>query len=404
MGSEAAVDSAACAARRSCAGASAYNAAEISGCANRTAGPSGSVASRPSSAAWAVSASAFSRPAVWSRATVGRAPALATSSVRRASAGSMSSLLSTNARSDVGTGSGSPGLGGVGFSASARPNSSANKGFPPLVRWISRTVERGSPAYPRWSSSPDTCARDSGLSRNARVSGGDALRYRSYSWPSVRTANTICTCVSPSRRAANPSNSALAGSSHCRSSATTRTGPSAARARSADRTARRRASPSRWREDSPRPVSADSSAVRCAAGSRSDTSSRTRPRRSARARKGRCDSDSVAEQRNTVRAVSPYSAANARRRVDFPIPAGPWSSTLPPSASWSRAAENISSRPMTRSGRHLAGSLKSRHTVTAPLVCRVRANIRQSVLEIRMDGVVREITTGRHQEIQSSDE
>ena len=69
----------------------------------------------------------------------------------------------------------------------------------------------------------------------------------------------------------------------------------------------------------------------------------------------------------TVRAVPAYSAARARRMVDFPIPAGPWSSTLPPRPSCSRADVNSSSRPMTRSGRLLAGSLKSRRTVTAPL-------------------------------------
>jgi hypothetical protein len=115
MGSEAAVESAAWAARRSWALASAYRAAEIIGCANRMPGVSRSVASSPRDAACAVSASAFSRPAACSSVSVGRAPALATSRVRRASAESISRRLRTSARNEVGTGRGFAGAGPGGI-------------------------------------------------------------------------------------------------------------------------------------------------------------------------------------------------------------------------------------------------------------------------------------------------
>jgi hypothetical protein len=169
-----------------------------------------------------------------------------------------------------------------------------------------------------------------------------------------------------SRRATKRSTPALGSSIHWVSSRISSTGRSAASPRSSSSTARRTASWSCGVAGTALRSSAPSSAARRWAGSTGGRgASRTPSKRSTRARYGRSASASAAAARSTRVSAAPTAGAdNASRTVDFPMPAGPHSSTLRPRRVPTGHA------PGAHRGRRASSPRVGRHVTSLPLTAR----------------------------------
>ena len=228
-----------------------------------------------------------------------------------------------------------------------RASSSANIGFPPVARAsasspgleirVGSTDERTLPSSVA-DSGPTGRRRRPG-SQSPRPSGGEEPAVAT----SVRTATMTRTAEGATRRRAKPRTAAVGRSSHCASSTTSSSRPSALRVRRSSSTALDNACGSGGDVSAPR-ASADSSAARCGCGSASRASAGTGSNRSPSPAYGSSRSHSSGRARSTSSSAAAAWSSAARTIVVLPMPASPTiRRPVGPSAGSSRKRSTASS-------------------------------------------------------------
>ena len=279
------------------------------------------------SAATAGASVSSSIPAASTSSGAGEPVTATTSSAFLVSSGSARSRSPTRCSSESGTGSGCAGSSGAAPASSARASSSAKKGLPPDASCSRSRIGRGNLSPSRSRRRPWIAPTLSGPTDSRSTAPGSA--GSSAAGASPRRARRILIGSRSSRRSANESAFADAGSSHWTSSIASTSAPRFGQLdqRVVHRRPRRRAG--RRRDRPPPRAEALPRALVGAAPKAPAAPPRRRPRAGRRARRTRVPARTRRPRREHRRPRSRAASTPASQSVDLPIPASPSSTRAP---------------------------------------------------------------------------